>query len=228
MQATFRGFGRILIVSGTSLPFPPVSVGSVDFWNRVSTVHDSFEIEVRAAAPVTLSDGEVWGAAGDQVTIPQTSITLVDSASDTLTAVAHGLASGDGPIRLSGDDLPGGLPNTMDYYVSVVTVDTFKLSKCPGDSLNGTVMPISDNGSGAISYEGSLPSDVAQDGNNSYRLCWFSYGKLRPDGSDIELDVLKGYRPRVDHSPRTVAYAVSGILSTPVSVTISAYPVQEA
>lgn len=72
---------------------------------------------------------------GDQLqlghTFTFTSFTFTaDAGSNLLTKVAHGLRTGDGPIRVanSGGGLPGGLAALTDYWIVKSTDDTFFLA----------------------------------------------------------------------------------------------------
>lgn len=73
----------------------------------------------------------------------------VDAGADTLTLTAHGLQTGDGPVRVStSGSLPTGLSGGTDYYVIKVDADTIKLSTTLAGSYAGTVNGISSTGSG--------------------------------------------------------------------------------
>jgi len=52
------------------------------------------------------------------------------NATETFTSVAHGMATGNGPFRVSnaGGALPAGLVADTDYWVTVLTADTYKLA----------------------------------------------------------------------------------------------------
>lgn len=68
---------------------------------------------------------------------------------ETFTAVAHGLETGDGPIRVSSTTtLPTGLSAGVDYYVIKVSADDFQLATSLANAYAGTELTISDNGTG--------------------------------------------------------------------------------
>lgn len=72
------------------------------------------------------------------------------SGTDLLTATAHGLETGDGPIRVSnsGGALPTGLAAATDYWVIKVSADTFKLATSLTNAYAGTAIDITADGSG--------------------------------------------------------------------------------
>jgi hypothetical protein len=59
--------------------------------------------------------------------IPNTRV-VIDPDDDTMTAVAHGLLTGDGPIQLSSTSTPGGTAIATDYWLVRVDADTLKLA----------------------------------------------------------------------------------------------------
>jgi hypothetical protein len=72
-----------------------------------------------------------------------------DHTTETFTATAHGLQTGDGPIRVSSTTtLPAGLSAGTDYWVIKVTADTFKLATSLANAYAGTNLTITDNGTG--------------------------------------------------------------------------------
>jgi hypothetical protein len=77
---------------------------------------------------------------------------FVFTAADTniCTKVAHGLATGDGPVRVSnaGGALPAGLAAATDYWVIRLDADTFSLATTLTLALIGTAVDITDAGTG--------------------------------------------------------------------------------
>lgn len=69
---------------------------------------------------------------------------------EMFTATAHGLQTGDGPVRVSnsGGALPTGLSAGTDYYVIKSTADDFQLASSLANAYAGTAVAISDNGTG--------------------------------------------------------------------------------
>jgi len=93
--------------------------------------------------------------------------TVFTAEADTelFTAVAHGLLTGDGPIRVAngGGALPAGLAAATDYWVIKVDADNFKLATTLGNAVAGTALAITTDGTGTqtLSDTGSTkrPSD---------------------------------------------------------------------
>lgn len=87
------------------------------------------------------------------------------NATETFTKVAHGLKTGDGPVRVSnaGGALPAGLAAATDYWVIRVDADNFKLATTLAFALAGTNLLITTDGTGTqtLSDTGSTarPSD---------------------------------------------------------------------
>lgn len=73
-----------------------------------------------------------------------------DNTTDTCTKVAHGLLTGDGPIRVSnsGGALPSGIVAATDYWVIKVGADTFKFATTLANALAGTPINLTTDGTG--------------------------------------------------------------------------------
>jgi hypothetical protein len=69
----------------------------------------------------------------------------VVAATDIATATAHGLSNGDCVQVSSATTLPAGLSASTNYYVTVLSTDTFKFSLTKG----GAFIDITDTGTGA-------------------------------------------------------------------------------
>ncbi len=95
------------------------------------------------------------------------------NGSDTYTSVAHGLLTGDGPVRVvnSGGALPAGLVAATDYWVIRLTADTFKLATTLALALAGTPLNITTDGTGTQTLQdtGSTKrrADLVVDGNTT-------------------------------------------------------------
>jgi hypothetical protein len=75
----------------------------------------------------------------------------VDSATDLMTAVGHGLRTGDGPVDVESTlTLPGGLSLGVPVWVIRVTDDTFKVASTFENSMAGTSIDLTSNGTGVI------------------------------------------------------------------------------
>jgi hypothetical protein len=79
-----------------------------------------------------------------------TSITGATFAADTLAVVDHPFITGDGPVRLTGADLPAPLVIDTDYWVVVVDSATLKLATSLADAIATVpvVVNLADDGSG--------------------------------------------------------------------------------
>lgn len=74
--------------------------------------------------------GDTWtDVASNPLVFADKTVSAVSAANNTLTITAHGLSTGDGPIRLaSTGTLPGGIAASTDYWVIKVDADTIKLA----------------------------------------------------------------------------------------------------
>lgn len=81
-------------------------------------------------------------------------VTIVDSTTNELAIVGHGLLIGDGPVQVvSGGTPPGGLAVDTDYWVVKVDDDHIKLSPTFLESMGDpstVVVDITSGGSGAL------------------------------------------------------------------------------
>ncbi len=105
-----------------------------------------------------------------------------DNATEIFTHTAHGLETGDGPIRVASDTtLPAGLTAGTDYWVIYVTDNTFKLATTRALALAGTNLLISTNGTGVHTL-----SDTA----STVRLVW---GAWRYEALQAETNYVGSY-----------------------------------
>ncbi len=93
------------------------------------------------------------GVTTTDITIPTlTNQTFTSThAAETITvASTAGMATGDGPVRLttSAADLPNGYAENANYFLIVVDATTLKLAISKADALAGTPVTISDDGTG--------------------------------------------------------------------------------
>lgn len=72
------------------------------------------------------------------------------NASEIFTATAHGLLTGDGPVRLtnSGGALPAGVSLATDYYIIKIDANTFYLATTRANAFAGTNLAITGDGTG--------------------------------------------------------------------------------
>lgn len=73
-----------------------------------------------------------------------------NSSNEQCTATAHGLNTGDGPVRVSnsGGALPAGLAAVTDYFVIKVDANTFSFATSLANALAGTAIDLTTNGTG--------------------------------------------------------------------------------
>lgn len=83
-------------------------------------------------------------------TFADITVTAVDDVANTLTKVAHGLLTGDGPAEMVGADLPLNLVEDKNYWIIRVDDDTIKLAANFVDAMNGVAIDLGDAGSGSI------------------------------------------------------------------------------
>ncbi len=73
----------------------------------------------------------------------------VSEVTDAFTSVAHGLTTGlKGQMTTSAADLPDGLALLTDYFVIVLTADTYQLASSLANALAGTEIDLIDAGTG--------------------------------------------------------------------------------
>lgn len=120
-------------------------------------IHDALVTALNAVV------GKNYTAAFAACTAPD--FTFTADNTDTCTAVAHGLQTGDGPVRLTttAADLPLNLLTGTDYWIIRLTADTFKLATSLALAFAGTAVDIADAGSGVhtvdITASTKRPSD---------------------------------------------------------------------
>lgn len=196
-----------------TLPFPPVFVASVADWNLDIGVVPVFDIEIWADAAADLTGAIIYGVALVPGVVALDTVVSVTNATDNIEATAHGMLLGQGPIQFTGDDLPSGLVAGTDYWVFYVDADNFKLATSLENAIEGTVVALADDGSGVMTFVGATANEIR----------YHAYGDLgkAADGA-IALSAVIGYTTRIDHRPRTVAYAVSATISAGnVSATVT-------
>lgn len=91
--------------------------------------------------------------------MPAIAVSAVNTGTDTLTATAHGLFTGDRcRVRNVGGALPTGLTATVDVFAVRVDANNVKLSDTNAHALAGTnIIDITGAGSGTTTIEYGLP-----------------------------------------------------------------------
>ncbi len=230
MQPLITTLGTTAVVianAATSMPFPPiVRGGNVSAWNgarnsvsRGLSVPE-FTLKIWSTASVDLTAAELWAGSLHAGTIVADDVEGVTAGSDLMTIVAHGLHTGDGPVRMTTSGvLPAGLALATDYYVIRLSADTFALATSLANALAGTVIDITGAGTGTHTITGSSTTYGAH-----YRMHFQSAGVLGTYGDGaISLTSRKAYRVIVPHDPDTVMYSLSATLSVGNPVYASAY-----
>ena len=114
-------------------------------------------------------------------------ITAVDTSADNVTAVAHGLETGDGTERLinSGGALPAGLATGTDYYIIKDTVDKVAFATSLAGAYANTRVNITGSGSGTskITNTGAV-SQRGIDGVWTYEA---TQAETNFDGSELAI-----------------------------------------
>lgn len=91
-------------------------------------------------------------------------ITDADAAADALEMIDHTFVTGDGPVRLVGDDLPDGLAEATDYWLVVVDGSVVQLAASYEDAVDEppVLVDLEDAGTGDMLL--SSPDFAAQRG----------------------------------------------------------------
>jgi hypothetical protein len=92
------------------------------------------------------------------------------AGTDQLNAVAHGLETGDGPVRVanSGGALPAPLAAGTDYFVIKVDADNFKLAADLPSAYANTPIDITTNGTGTQTLSDTASTQRGLDGKFTY------------------------------------------------------------
>lgn len=80
-----------------------------------------------------------------------------DATTDQLTATAHGLLTGDGPMLVMAAAFPGGLAIDVPYWAIRVDADHIKLATSNSNAVAGTEINITSNGTGPMTLRVGLP-----------------------------------------------------------------------
>lgn len=137
---------RVAICRGTLAP-TMLYTGSV----YLLSPGDTYAVKVRGKG-VTTTDIEIPLPATD------VTVTAVANATETFTAVAHGMATGDGPYRLtnSGGGLPTGTAVDTNYWIIKLTDDTFQLASSYANAIALTPVAITTDGTGTHTVRRTL------------------------------------------------------------------------
>lgn len=221
-----RNASRTVIANAqTTLPFPPTAFALTPTgWAAAfaAAVYPEFELELTGSTTIAVTNAVLYGLTPVPLTFADSAMTSGSAAANTITKVAHGFRTGDGPVRATGAGLPGGIALATDYWLIRVDNDTYKIAASLADALAGTGIDLSTNGT-AMSIV--VTADTT-DRDGTSRVLWSTHDGLLGLAGDgaIALTIEKMYRKRVPHSPRVIAYALVADIDTG-NVTAALVPV---
>lgn len=195
--------------AATALALPPGAYGLVpSSWAGSAGVVPELELEVWAPAALALTAAVLYGATLHPLVYADQTVTGA-SATSKLTKATHGLLTGDGPLFLAnvGGALPAGLLADTPYWVIKSDANTFYVATSLALALTGTHVTITVDGTGTTTI-----SDSA----DTQRVYWQTHDGLLGLAGDgaVSLTAQVGYRKRIPHSPRVIAYALVGSIDT--------------
>lgn len=147
-RVTYAGAPIALCVAARSLPNPPTGEGGdVTSWSNVHGAIEAFELTVIPAAETEIAAGAMLLAEEQHDTYPEESAAVtVTNGTDTINLAAHGFYTGDGPVRVTATDVPGGLDVDADYWVIRTGTGTLRLATSRANALAGTQQALSSDG----------------------------------------------------------------------------------
>lgn len=190
------------------------------FKNGVTTVAN-FEAAIAASADL---DVKTPGTAGHLLAtgVDEFTVTALAGGDDTsFSSVAHGKFSGDGPFQIASTiALPAGLLPATNYWLIKEDADEFKLATSLANALGGVAVAAADVGSGVFMLSATA---------DTQRIYWSTHDGLLGTAGDgaVTLTSQRGYRKRVAHSPRVVAYALVGTIDTG-TLSAALVPIQDS
>lgn len=188
------------------------------------TGYPQFEIDIESDATETLTGTpKLYAVRLAPVTIADDTFTATGSDA-VLTAVAHGMLTGDGPFFCSSSDtLPAPLSATVPYWVEKTAANTFELYTSRALAIaSGTGIVTTDSGTGTHTI-----ADVqsSANGDDDTRRCRFTLvGKLNA-GDDIVVGAQVAYTERINHSTLDLYYMVVATETSAQTITIRVTPV---
>lgn len=221
MPDLFLNTNKIALATAASaLAFPPVLVALVTDWNAPTGggVIPMFDIEMKASEAAELTVTTLYGVSLQPEAVAVTTVASVTNATNTIEATGHGLLKGQGPFQFTGDDLPVGIVAGTDYWAAVITDgNNFKVAISLVDAIAGTVVALSDDGTGTMTFVGATASEIL--------YCGVGLLGYAADGA-ITLSTVLGYSTRIDHRAPFVAYAISATIDAG-DITITVTPVRD-
>jgi hypothetical protein len=213
----FSGVTATLTLPPAATNIAPCPIG----WRTGPDCPAHVDLELWAAGTVDLTDATLYTARPKIITIADDDVDTVDFANNELDITTHSYQHGDGPLTIATSGvLPAGLSATTQYWAIYVSSGAIQFALSLDDALAGTAVAFTDGGSGTHTI-----SDVVTSGDETKRLRWMSMGLLGPGQYGlVSLLAQQGYMVYADHSPRNVAYALTGAWSASVAVSATLYP----
>lgn len=166
------GYGPVrFTLQGDASALPAGLAVSTDYWliavdaNTVK-VASSFANAIAGTA-IDITDTGTPGSGGYRCAraavnddFTSGDVTITDGL---LTAAAHGKDTGYGPVRLTtSGTLPGGLATGTDYWLIVVSSNTFQLASSKANALAGVAIEVQDAGSGTHNMRATMQTVADQ------------------------------------------------------------------
>lgn len=199
-----------LATAATALALPPGQYGVLPEWWGLREAPPEIELEIWAPAALALTNAVLYGATVHPLVYADQTVTF-NATTNVMTKAGHGLLTGDGPLPLTnvGGALPAELQSqaAVGFYQIKVDANTTKLALTRADALANVFIDLTDAGTGTTTISDSAATQ---------RVYWQTHDGLLGLAGDgaIALDVQKGYRKRLPHSPRVIAYALVGTIDT--------------
>lgn len=205
----------VTLIAATTAPFPIVTYGLVPSgWGNIANGHvPEFDLDLTCAgASGAITDLKLYGATRVVGAVVDDTFTAAN-ATEIMTATAHGLLTGDGPVQLTTTTtLPAGLALLTDYWIIRIDANTFYFAASLADALAGTKVSITSDGTGTHTLADTADTQLVR---------WRLVGILETSLSLAS--IREGYTVRCDHDPRVFAYGVvwTGTASNTVKATIT-------
>lgn len=215
----------VIASDAAALALPPTTeLGYVpSWWSGESGVVPEFELEIWANATIGLTGATLYSATPHPLVFADVALDSVTHGTETLNEAAHTFFTGDGPVRLTtSNTLPTGLALATDYWLIKTGAGTLQVAETLEDALAGTPVPFTDAGVGVHTIVDTATTE---------RLHWTTHDGLLGLAGDgvIALTSQVGYRKRIPHSPRAVAYSLVAAMSAsdPEFVSAALVPIMD-
>lgn len=191
--------------------------------------YPQFEIDIEGDAAETITAASLYAIRLGPVTIADDTFTA-SGTDEVMTAVAHGMLTGDGPFQLTtSGTLPAELALLTDYWVEKTAANTFELYTSRELAIAaGGGIATTDAGTGTHTI---ADVQTALNPDDNTRRCRFALVRRLNSGAatvgTITVGAQTAYTERVDHSPLNLYYAVVATAGTPQTLTIRATPLME-